>query len=210
MSSIKYFGHHTKKWQKLINLTSLNVQGVSNSRKNVLLCIVTYIFYLFAAKSLCSTLGCEHECVPSLEGGVCICPEGKKVANDSRTCIGNLPFIYYVSKRIGLVGSGWVGSELIFMFADVQYCIYADIFGEWVRKSQNIWWPNIWIVPNALLMGNLTHCTIGSNVLWRCILFLIAFWMKIAFLCVYKVRFFKKLSICTSLMKYIDFYSLQW
>ena len=131
----KVFWTPYKKWQKLINLTSLNVQGVSNSRKNVLLCIVTYIFYLFAAKSLCSTLGCEHECVPSLEGGVCICPEGKKVANDSRTCIGNLPFIYYVSKRIG-----WVGGFRTYFYVCWRSVLYLCWHIWWVgqKKSKNM------------------------------------------------------------------------
>ncbi len=33
-------------------------------------------------------MNCEHDCKKSLEGGVCTCPEGKKVANDTRTCVG--------------------------------------------------------------------------------------------------------------------------
>ena len=50
--------------------------------------IVYLIHFSFTATTLCSSLGCEHECRSSLEGGICVCPEGKKVANDSRTCIG--------------------------------------------------------------------------------------------------------------------------
>ena len=43
-----------------------------------------------AAKTLCGSLGCEHECKSSLEGGVCTCPQGKKLANDTKTCIGKI------------------------------------------------------------------------------------------------------------------------
>ena len=32
------------------------------------------------------------------------------------------------------------------IFADVQYCIYADIVGGWVRKSKKICWHNIGMV----------------------------------------------------------------
>jgi len=39
------------------------------------------------SNSLCSSLGCEFECRSSLEGGTCTCPVGKKVGNDSRSCI---------------------------------------------------------------------------------------------------------------------------
>ncbi|KAI5717758.1 hypothetical protein M8J77_010754 [Diaphorina citri] len=35
----------------------------------------------------CSLLNCEFTCQASPTGGVCQCPEGQKVANDSRTCI---------------------------------------------------------------------------------------------------------------------------
>ncbi|CAH1397949.1 unnamed protein product [Nezara viridula] len=37
--------------------------------------------------SNCNTLSCEYKCQASLNGGTCYCPEGKKIANDSRTCI---------------------------------------------------------------------------------------------------------------------------
>ncbi|XP_066998103.2 low-density lipoprotein receptor-related protein 2 [Anabrus simplex] len=37
--------------------------------------------------SSCSALGCEYKCQASLTGGSCYCPEGRKVANDSRSCI---------------------------------------------------------------------------------------------------------------------------
>lgn len=53
----------------------------------------------FTATTLCSSLLCEHECRSSLEGGVCVCPEGKKVANDSRTCIGIVIFTVHTSAR---------------------------------------------------------------------------------------------------------------
>merc|ERR1719352_636765 len=39
------------------------------------------------SNSLCASLGCEFSCRPSLEGGACSCPVGKKVSNDSRSCI---------------------------------------------------------------------------------------------------------------------------
>ena len=41
-----------------------------------------------AANSLCASLDCEYVCRSSLEGGSCACPDGKKLANDSRSCIG--------------------------------------------------------------------------------------------------------------------------
>ncbi|XP_073976140.1 low-density lipoprotein receptor-related protein megalin isoform X3 [Rhodnius prolixus] len=37
--------------------------------------------------SNCQSLGCEYKCQASLNGGACYCPEGRRVANDSRTCI---------------------------------------------------------------------------------------------------------------------------
>jgi hypothetical protein len=48
-----------------------------------------------------------------------------------------VPSLYYVSKRTGWVGR-WVQKKVI--FADVQYCIYADIMGGWVglKKSKNV------------------------------------------------------------------------
>ena len=39
------------------------------------------------------------------------------------------PPIYYVIKR-----TGWVGLENV-SFADVQYCMYADIVSVWVKKK---------------------------------------------------------------------------
>ena len=45
-------------------------------------------FEYFSADSNCQTLNCEYDCQKSLEGGVCICPAGKTVSNDSRSCIG--------------------------------------------------------------------------------------------------------------------------
>ncbi|XP_063240571.1 low-density lipoprotein receptor-related protein 2 [Bacillus rossius redtenbacheri] len=35
----------------------------------------------------CPALGCEYKCQASLKGGTCYCPEGRKVANDSRSCV---------------------------------------------------------------------------------------------------------------------------
>ncbi|MBN3296498.1 LRP2 protein, partial [Amia calva] len=35
----------------------------------------------------CSTLSCQHQCHSSPQGGVCYCPDGFIVANDSRTCV---------------------------------------------------------------------------------------------------------------------------
>ena len=42
--------------------------------------------------------------------------------------------LYYVSKRTGSVG--WVKKMTI--FADVQYCIYADKVGGWGPKRSKI------------------------------------------------------------------------
>ncbi|KAL7294867.1 hypothetical protein TKK_0011791 [Trichogramma kaykai] len=36
---------------------------------------------------MCSTLGCQFQCQASMTGGVCYCPEGRVLANDSRSCI---------------------------------------------------------------------------------------------------------------------------
>ncbi|XP_043484789.1 low-density lipoprotein receptor-related protein 2 [Leptopilina heterotoma] len=36
---------------------------------------------------LCNSLGCQHKCQASPAGGVCSCPEGRILANDSRSCI---------------------------------------------------------------------------------------------------------------------------
>ena len=41
-----------------------------------------------AAKDLCESLQCEHECRASADGGVCKCPEGKVLAEDGRLCEG--------------------------------------------------------------------------------------------------------------------------
>ncbi|KAL0271000.1 UNVERIFIED_CONTAM: hypothetical protein PYX00_008246 [Menopon gallinae] len=35
----------------------------------------------------CPSLGCEYKCQASLTGGSCYCPEGRKISNDSKTCI---------------------------------------------------------------------------------------------------------------------------
>ncbi|KAF0767414.1 low-density lipoprotein receptor-related protein 2, partial [Aphis craccivora] len=35
----------------------------------------------------CPALGCEYKCQASPTGGSCYCPEGRKIANDSKTCI---------------------------------------------------------------------------------------------------------------------------
>ena len=37
--------------------------------------------------TLCSSLGCEYDCRRSLEGGVCTCPKGQKVAPDGKSCV---------------------------------------------------------------------------------------------------------------------------
>jgi hypothetical protein len=34
------------------------------------------------------------------------------------------------------------------IFADLQYCIYADIVGGWVRKSPKVCWRKIDMIPN--------------------------------------------------------------
>ena len=56
--------------------------------------------YIIAANSLCSSLGCEFECRSSLEGGTCTCPVGKKVGNDSRSCIGMHIFLLLNMTRL--------------------------------------------------------------------------------------------------------------
>ena len=40
-----------------------------------------------SASTLCDSLNCEFTCKSSLEGGVCTCQTGQKLANDSRTCV---------------------------------------------------------------------------------------------------------------------------
>lgn len=39
------------------------------------------------ASANCPALGCEHKCGPSLIGGVCYCPPGRTLANDTRSCV---------------------------------------------------------------------------------------------------------------------------
>ena len=56
------------------------------------------------------------------------------------------PSLYHVSKR-----TGWVGSEMA-IFADVQYCIYADIVGGCVKKSPKICWRDIGMVPKLIMI----------------------------------------------------------
>ena len=48
----------------------------------------------------------------------------------------------YITSAKGL--GGWVIQMSI--FADVQYCIYADLVCGWVRKSLKFYWHNIWTV----------------------------------------------------------------
>lgn len=42
----------------------------------------------FSATANCPALNCEYKCQASPTGGTCYCPEGRKVSNDTRTCIG--------------------------------------------------------------------------------------------------------------------------
>ena len=46
------------------------------------------VLFCPAAKELCDSLQCEHECRASADGGVCKCPEGKVLAEDGRLCEG--------------------------------------------------------------------------------------------------------------------------
>ncbi|KAF2885872.1 hypothetical protein ILUMI_20301, partial [Ignelater luminosus] len=39
------------------------------------------------SKLSCPSLSCDYKCQASLTGGVCSCPDGKKLSNDNRTCI---------------------------------------------------------------------------------------------------------------------------
>lgn len=50
---------------------------------------INNLFY-FSATILCNSLGCQHKCQASPAGGVCSCPEGRILANDSRSCIGKI------------------------------------------------------------------------------------------------------------------------
>ena len=58
------------------------------------------------------------------------------------------PFIYYISHRelkliLVLYASAYGLGGLVqkkATFADVQYCIYADIVNGWVQKSPNMCW----------------------------------------------------------------------
>ena len=59
-------------------------------KDEMLTLIAFYIFTLSSsiARTLCNSLNCEHGCKSSLEGGVCTCPKGKKVADDNKSCVG--------------------------------------------------------------------------------------------------------------------------
>ena len=46
---------------------------------------------------------------------------------------------HYLGKRTGYVG-GWV--QKLTIFADVQYCIYADLVGGWVTKHEKFVYEN--------------------------------------------------------------------
>jgi low density lipoprotein-related protein 2 len=39
------------------------------------------------SKTLCSSLECEYDCKESLDGGVCVCQTGRKLSNDTKTCV---------------------------------------------------------------------------------------------------------------------------
>lgn len=43
----------------------------------------------------CPALGCEYKCQASPTGGACYCPEGRKIGNDSKTCIGQYQNIVF-------------------------------------------------------------------------------------------------------------------
>lgn len=46
--------------------------------------------WLLAGVQRCAALSCEHKCHTSPQGGVCFCPDGFIVANDSRSCAGEI------------------------------------------------------------------------------------------------------------------------
>ena len=37
---------------------------------------------------MCDRLSCSYKCQASLTGGMCYCPEGRVLANDSTACVG--------------------------------------------------------------------------------------------------------------------------
>ena len=94
--------HHKTRMYFFLNTDSTNSYVLCMYYTLGRILIVYLIHFSFTATTLCSSLGCEHECRSSLEGGICVCPEGKKVANDSRTCIGKIiithskAFIVYI------------------------------------------------------------------------------------------------------------------
>lgn len=66
--------------------------------------------FCFAATLSCPALGCEYKCRASPTGGACFCPEGRKIGNDSKTCIGELhagPFTRVTVKRHQMGGPLW-------------------------------------------------------------------------------------------------------
>ena len=76
----------------------------------------------------------------------------------------------YITSAKGLSGSG----QKMACFADVQYCIYADILDRWVRKSPKISRRNIGMVPlcayslsyvkKTQKLGNFHKCVWGEAI----------------------------------------------
>lgn len=65
--------------------------------KNLIMNRYNYLFCLFTASVICTSLACGYKCRASPTGGVCYCPAGWILANDSTTCIGIYIYIYVKS-----------------------------------------------------------------------------------------------------------------
>ena len=86
--------------------------------------------------------------------------------------VGDHPYITSAYKL-----GGWV--QKMSIFADVQYCIYADLECGWVRKGLKLYWRNIWMVFYIKLVSCQcleSQVTVCLNTQWcennnsRCIL----------------------------------------
>ena len=61
-----------------------------------------------------------------------------------KSCLSNVLRDHpYITSAKGL--QGW-WDKIMAVFADVNYCIYADIVGGWVRTGPKMCWRNIWIL----------------------------------------------------------------
>lgn len=62
----------------------------------------------------CSHLGCQHHCVPTLNGPACYCNTSFQLQADGKTCKGKRAHVHILGFRTccGVSGLGWGGESL--------------------------------------------------------------------------------------------------